>query len=175
MEVGEAWQLLKRLVAPPRLLHHAELVSEAAQLLLAGLGVRAQVDARFVQAGTVLHDVGKIQFPEELNAKGAAHESAGEALLLSHRVEPDLARVCRSHAQWAALEVSLEELLIALADKLWKGVRKSELEGRVIDGIAARSGVDRWELFVELDSLFERIAAGGDDRLARSRAGVEQA
>jgi hypothetical protein len=58
--------------------------------------------------------------------------------------------------------------LVALADTLWKGVRKPLLEQKVIDTIGARLGVDQWSLFVQLDSCFERIADGGSERLARS-------
>ena len=67
------------------------------------------------------------------------------------------------------MTVSLEELLVALADKLWKGVRKLELEERVIDRVAASLKTDRWDAFVELDNLFETIAADGTARLERSR------
>ncbi len=65
---------------------------------------------------------------------------------------------------------SLEELLVALADKLWKGVRRADLEQQVIAALAQRAGVDAWSLFVDLDSCFEAVAGKGDDRLARSRA-----
>lgn len=68
------------------------------------------------------------------------------------------------------MPVSLEELLVALADKLWKGVRKRDLEERVIDRVAAALGTDRWNVFLELDTLFEEIAADGSKRLERSRA-----
>ncbi|HMC58410.1 MAG TPA: hypothetical protein VKJ01_04380, partial [Candidatus Solibacter sp.] len=61
------------------------------------------------------------------------------------------------------------ELVVALADKLWKGVRDSELEERVINLVASNLGMDRWELFVELDTAFEVIAGDGADRLERSR------
>jgi len=67
------------------------------------------------------------------------------------------------------MEVSLEELLVALADKLWKGVRHAELERRVIDGVAGRLGSGFWDVFLELDTTLEEIAAGGAERLERSR------
>jgi hypothetical protein len=56
-----------------------------------------------------------------------------------------------SHARWSTMVASFEELLVALSDKLWKGVRKPDLEERVIDAIAARVGNQRWDVFVELD------------------------
>ena len=63
---------------------------------------------------------------------------------------------------------SLEELLVALADALWKGVRRRELEERVIAEVANRRGVDVWDLFVDLDACFETIAHAGPERLSRS-------
>ena len=146
------------------------MVGEAADLLLARLLVLGvPVRAELVRVGVVLHDAGKILHPAELDRAGGEHEPAGEALLLEHGVSPELARICVSHAGWEVMPVSLEELLVALADKLWKGVRKPALEERVIDLVAAELGKDRWEIFVGLDTLFEAIAADGVMRLERSR------
>jgi hypothetical protein len=163
----EALELLTRLGAPHRLLRHVELVGEAAELLLARLA--APLDAEFVRDGVILHDAGKILHPAELDEPGARHEPDGESLLLEHGVSPNLARVCRSHAQWNQMAVSLEELVVALADKLWKGVRKRDLEELAIDRVAASLGTDRWNVFLELDTLFEEIAAKGSNRLERSQ------
>jgi hypothetical protein len=169
MDSEEAHRLLRMLGASARLRKHAELVEEAAVLLLAELRVMGfAVDESFVRAGAVLHDCGKIRRPDELTAAGAQHEPEGEALLLSVNVEPKLARVCRSHARWASLDCSIEELLVALADKLWKGKRESELELQVIDRLAEASKQSRWEVFAQLDSCFEHIASGGVERLQRS-------
>jgi hypothetical protein len=168
---AEAHSLLVELGAPRRLLRHVELVTEAASLLLAGLRrLRVPLNVDLVLAGVVLHDVGKIRHPAELDRAGGEHEPAGQALLLQHGVSPDLARVCVSHASWDQPETSFEELLVALSDKLWKGVRKPDLEERVIDGAAHRLERARWDVFVALDSLFEEIAADGSKRLERSLA-----
>jgi predicted hydrolase (HD superfamily) len=164
-----ARELLVGLGAPERLLRHVELVGEAGDLILkqlASLAVPVRQD--FVRVGIVLHDVGKILHTAELNQPGAKHEPAGEDLLLSNGVSPEIARVCLSHARWTTMDTSLEELLIALADKLWKGVRKPELEERVIDAVALALGKTRWEVFVDLDTLFEDVATAGPERLARS-------
>jgi len=159
-----------QLDAPERLLRHVELVAEAGEVVLAEFARRnVKLDATLVRVGIVLHDAGKIHHPTELAAPGSEHEPAGEALLLAHGVSPEVARICRSHARWASMEASLEELLVALADKLWKGVRVEELEGRVVDEVAARLGEGRWDVFIRLDSCFETIAATGHERLERSR------
>ena len=166
----EAYSLLQSLGAPKRLLVHAQLVAGAAEGVLAALrplGVPVRED--IVRLSAVLHDAGKIAHPGELGAPGSAHEAAGEALLLAAGVAPAVARCCLAHARYETMAVSFEELLVALADKLWKGRREAGLELRVIDGAAALLGKGRWDVFAELDGCFERIAAEGDERLARSR------
>ena len=91
--------------------------------------------------------------------------------MLAHGVQPAVARCCVSHAAWDGPSVSFEERSVALADKLWKGKRVPDLEMLVVDSAAVRLGVTRWDVFAELDSVFEQIAAGAGDRLERSRTG----
>jgi len=168
--VEDATLLLARLGAPPRLLRHVALVSEAGERLL---GLAAELDlpinATLVRVGIVLHDAGKILVSAELDASGGEHEPLGQDLLLKQGVSPALARICLSHARWSEMAVSLEELLVALSDKLWKGVRNAQLEERVINEAAKALKRDPWDLFVQLDSLFEDVAAGGTARLEQSR------
>jgi hypothetical protein len=168
--VDEARSLLAKLSAPQRLLIHIGLVGEAAELLLAEL-LRLGVghDADFVRIAVMLHDAGKILQPQELDEGGDEHESAGEALLLAQGVDPAIARCCVSHARWAQMQCSLEELVVALADTLWKGQRNSALEKRVIDLVSKSLGYGVWDLFIELDNSFETIAADGTRRLLRSQ------
>jgi len=168
--VEEARILLEALGAPARLVTHGLLVAEAAEALLSGLRKLAvSVDAPWVLAGAVLHDTGKIAHPSELDAPGSSHELAGERLLLAQGVPAHIAHTCISHASWNDPACSLEERLVALADALWKGVRRPPLETLIIDEIARRTRMDRWTLFVALDNCFESIADEGPDRLARSR------
>jgi len=123
----------------------------------------------FFRLGVALHDSGKILHPQELRAKGNNHESDGESLLIANGVNPNLARCCRSHGQWQTMECSLEELLVALADTVWKGKRNPQLEDLVIKRLAKQCNKDYWEFFVEMDSYFETIASDGDSRLLRSQ------
>jgi hypothetical protein len=104
----------------------------------------------------ILHDAGKILHPAELDGGGNAHEPAGERRLVEQGVSVERARICISHARWAEMLVTPEELLVAPADKLWKGVRNAVLEERVVDRVVASLHRDRWATFVELDTLFER-------------------
>lgn len=167
---NDAYLLLVELGAPQRLLLHVRLVAEAADLLVAAYSKLGLVfDASLIELGVAIHDAGKILHPAELEQAGSLHEPAGEHLLLAHGVQADVARCCVTHASWQNDGVSLEERSIALADKLWKGKREPQLELSVIDAVAARLQLERWEVFGTLDGVFEEIAAGGNARLERSR------
>lgn len=163
-----ALALLERLGAPRRVLVHHALVVEAAAALLEGLSrFDAHFDGALVLVGAALHDVGKILHPAEMDGPGHEHEEAGRALLEAQGLGP-LARFAVSHARWDAPELPLEDQLVALADKLWKGKRVEALERVVVERLAERTGEDFWAVFVEADAVFETVATGADDRLARS-------
>ena len=163
---NEAYDLLGTLGAPDRLIHHAHLVSEAASRILAELKVLGVTcDASIVELGAVLHDSGKISYLQELTEPGSAHEKAGEALLLAHGVQPGVARCCSSHGSWDSPGVTFEERIVALADRLWKGKRDAALELAIIDEANAQLSLPRWDVFAQLDTGFEDIAAGGSERI----------
>jgi len=163
-------QLLRDLGASPWLVRHHELVLEAAVVLCdrvtRDLGVSFDRDR--VLAGASLHDAGKIVHPDEMQAPGSRHEAAGEELLLANGVAPAIARCCVTHASWNGPDVTIEDLLVALADKLWKGKREDELEQRAAGAIERATGRPAWEVFDALDAICEAVAADGTDRLARS-------
>jgi putative nucleotidyltransferase with HDIG domain len=168
--VDDALALLASLGAPPRLVTHGRLVAEAAEeLLFFCRSIGLVVDEGLVRAGAVLHDAGKCLYPSELEARGARHEEAGQELLLRKGVSPRVARCCVSHARWNAMPCTLEELLVALADTLWKGVRRPELESDVFDEVVRRTSADGWAMYLALDTTLEAIANSGPDRLLRSR------
>jgi HD superfamily phosphodiesterase len=103
-------------------MRHAELVSEAAdRILLEFQTLGVSCDSQTIELGAILHDAGKIQHLQELSEPGSLHELAGEALLLAHGVQPEIARCCATHGGWNLPDVSLEERTVAMADKLWKG------------------------------------------------------
>ena len=166
----QARTFLKSLGACDRLITHLLLVGEAAEELLTFLSsYPLDLDYDFIKIGVAIHDAGKIEFTSELDGPGSEHEPAGEQLLLKHGIDSKIARCCLSHARYDELECSLEELLIALSDKLWKGKRIEPLETRIIRLIAGKLGKDYWDIYLDFDSCFETIALGGDARLARSR------
>lgn len=168
--IVDALGWLRQSHAPERLLRHAELVATVADELsreVRHLGSR--VNHHEVVVGAALHDIGKIVHPAELTGPGIEHESAGEQLLLSRGVPADLARFCRTHGLPAADMPAIEDVIVALADKLWRGARRQELEAALVDRVAAATGDDRWAKFDALDAVFERIANQGERRLADQR------
>jgi putative nucleotidyltransferase with HDIG domain len=166
---SEARRLLFVLNAPERLVIHADLVHEAALQLIAGLsGIGLHFDRNTVEVGALLHDIGKIQHEIELDEPGSNHEAAGERMLLAQNWDPSIARICRTHATWQDPGCSLEENLVALADKLWKGKRVDVLEESVISRFATLENRDFWQLYLPLMAIFESVASLGPSRLARS-------
>lgn len=167
----DAIALLTSLSAPLKLVQHHRLVVEAAAELLQGLEhlfPRFTFNSKLVLIGAALHDAGKILHQNEIAGAGNCHECDGEKMLLSVGVSPEIARFCRTHAQWRSDDARVEDWLVALADTLWKGCRKEKLEASVIAAIAELTGKDFWDIFIPADSLFEEIADRGSERLSRS-------
>jgi hypothetical protein len=121
-----------------------------------------------VHLGAALHDVGKLLYPDEMREPGHAHEQAGQALLIEHHVAEHVARFCITHASWDEPTLALEDLLVALADKLWKGKRVEKLEQLVVARLAYGLELPPWRVFELADTVFESVAEPASDRLARS-------
>jgi putative nucleotidyltransferase with HDIG domain len=169
VSVDDAFKLLKELNAPAHLITHVKLVSEAAEEIMAKLSnLGISLDYDFIRISIILHDIGKIIHISELSAPGHCHEEEGEKILLKLGVDPRIARCCLSHANYNKMICSTEELIIALADKLWKGKRDEALELMVIDEAAKELGRKRWDIYMDLDECFECVAAKGHERLSRS-------
>jgi hypothetical protein len=160
-----AAELLRALDAPPRLGAHLRAVHDVAWSLTDTLG-RLRPDLEFdttaVLFGAATHDIGKVVHVAELSAPGRRHEEEGRELLLRYGVPAHLARFAGSHGAWDAPGVTLDDLLVSLADKVWKAARISDLEDRV----GAYLGGAPWEAFLVLDDVLRELAAGADERLA---------
>jgi hypothetical protein len=162
--------LIRAVQAPPRLAAHLMIVHDVAATLVAAVAAAwpaAQVDRRAVLIGAATHDLAKARFPEELNGPGRRHENLGPALLAEHGLPAAHARFARTHGQWAhEAEAPLDDLLVALADTIWKGKRNAHLEDAVVQRLTAASGEPPWEAFLKLDDILQGIADGADGRLA---------
>lgn len=161
--------LLRELAAPPRLAAHLRLVHDVACELadwLAEFSPDLPFDREAVLFGAATHDIGKAVHTGELSGPGSAHEPAGRELLLAHGFSEARARFAATHADWSAAGVSVEELLVSVADKVWKGKRVTDLEDLLINHLVrAAPGTERWEAYLGLDALLARIAEGADARL----------
>jgi hypothetical protein len=162
---GPAAELLRALDAPPRLGAHLRAVHDVAWSLTDTLG-RLRPDLEFdttaVLFGAATHDIGKIVHVAELSAPGHLHEEAGRDLLLRYGVPAHLARFAGSHGSWDSPAATLDDLLVSLADKVWKAARVPDLEERV----SRHLGGAPWAAFLALDDVLQELAAGADERLA---------
>ncbi|MEU1618276.1 HD domain-containing protein [Streptomyces sp. NPDC005722] len=164
----EVARLLRDVDAPPRLAAHLRLVHDVAYELVAWVGRYSPVlavDREAVLFGAATHDIGKALHVAELSGPGSAHEDAGRALLLARGVTPRLARFAATHGSWTDAAVTMEDLLVSVADKVWKGKRVTELEDLVVDRLAGATGDERWEVFLALDGFLSGVAADADRRL----------
>jgi len=164
-----AANLLEDLQAPPRLAAHLRLVHDVAWRLADWADARHPAldyerDAMLFGAAT--HDIGKAVFPSEMTGPGSAHEEAGRRLLLSRGIQPRLARFAATHAAWGSPGIGVEDLMVSVADKIWKGKRVPDLEDLLVARLVQASGQDAWDVFAGLDTLLEAIGDGADDRLA---------
>jgi hypothetical protein len=71
-----------------------------------------------------------------------------------------------THASWTRPGTGTDDLMVSLADKIWKNKRVPELENLFIARLAESSGREAWAELIALDELLERIGDGADRRLA---------
>lgn len=139
-----AAELLRALDAPARLAAHLRVVHDVAWSLTDVLGRRRpdlDFDTTAVLFGAATHDIGKVVHVAELTGPGSAHEAAGEELLLRYGVPAHLARFTVSHSSWTSPDVTLDDLLVSLADQIAVGSRVPALEHRVTDAAGHLTGV----------------------------------
>lgn len=161
-------QLLNDANASSRLQAHLTLVYTVAGNILHAVNEQwptLSIDEHAVLFGAATHDIGKSRQTAELYAEGSNHEAIGEQLLREYNVEPHLARFARTHGDWTPADRTLEDLLVTLADKAWKGQRITELEERIAESIAVALCCDKWEAFMELDNILADIVLDADKRL----------
>ncbi|MEV4558773.1 HD domain-containing protein [Kitasatospora sp. NPDC049285] len=165
--------LLAEAAAPPRLVAHLRLVHDVAAQLVAWVQRRCpelEFEPAAVLFGAATHDIGKAVHRAELSGPESAHEPAGRDLLLAAGVPPELARFAAGHASWDAPGTRVEDLLVSLADKVWKNKRVPELEDLVVAVLVQAGGRERWEEFLALDEVLTAIGDGAEGRLAYQAA-----
>lgn len=161
--------LLSVLGGPPRLAAHLRAVHDVAHQLVLWVEEHypsVVIDREAALFGAATHDIGKTVHLAELSGPGSAHEETGRALLLERGVSTELARFAATHASWTRSDVVLEDLLVSLADKIWKNKRVPDLEDLVVAKLASATGRPAWEEFLALDEVLSRIGDEADERLA---------
>jgi putative nucleotidyltransferase with HDIG domain len=161
--------LFDTLSLPPRLLAHHLLVHDVAARMVEAIQSywpQVVLDIEAVLIGAAWHDIGKVKYPEELTGSGHQHEAVGLALLQQVNIEQRLARFAVTHGTWSEdHSVQLEDLLVTLADHVWRGKRDTELEQRIADLLAQKSATQRWEVFIAIEHLIAELAEDADQRL----------
>jgi len=162
--------VLNRLNAPPRLVAHLALVHDAAADLLQSLSAQWQdipIDKEAVLFGAATHDIGKVLHPAELTGPGSNHEQDGPGMLEQLGIAAGRSRFARTHGTWKQeATLTLEDMVVVLADTCWKGKRDEELESHLASHIAGLQGIEKWEAFLAVDEMIARIAAHAEERLA---------
>jgi putative nucleotidyltransferase with HDIG domain len=166
---ADAVNLLPRVSAPPRLIAHLVLVHDVASRLVERL-LWALPELRFdgesVLFGAAIHDLGKTMDTIELVQPGKAHEKRGVELLINLGIAEDRSRFAYTHGNsCVAQQITLEHLLVALADNCWKGKRLDELETKTVELLSSLSGKPAWDFYASLDDILSSFAADADTRL----------
>ena len=165
---NEIESVFSTLGVPPRLYAHSLLVHDVANKLIeaiTGTWNNLNIDENLVFFGAAIHDIGKCIHINELSEKGHKHEQEGKHLLISLGVSEEKAKFAASHATWSE-KSTIEELVVSLADKVWKGSRIQDLEDLLIEKIASEIKTEHWEIFSLLDSIIENITKDADKRLS---------
>ena len=161
--------LLRRVSAPPRLIAHLILVHDFAATLIERIdqafpGLTFDRDA--VLFGAAVHDIGKAVHHDELVEAANRHDKRGLELLKSMGVPEHKARFAYTHRNWSDNNVTFEDLLVAMADKWWKGKRIEDLESKAADHLARASQKPRVTCYAALDEILESLARDAQARLA---------
>ena len=161
-------EMFDRLKMPPRLLAHLTLVHDVERALLKELArafPKMKIDKELALFGAATHDIGKCVCKNELSQTGNEHEVEGEKLLLSFGASPQMAAFAKNHSSWSERS-TIESLLVSLADKIWKGSRVAELEDLLAQKISDACALSKWQAYLALDDIIQKIACDADKRLA---------
>lgn len=162
-------ELLQGLDTPESLRKHLQIVYSTASELLTQCKREwptINLNEKLILIGAGTHDIGKAKIKSELFESGTKHELAGRQMLLKFGFTEDESRFAFTHGNWREDNLKLEDLLVSLADKIWKGKRIEELEEKVSHLLSESLQIDYWEIYGSLDKILEQISSGADERLS---------
>jgi len=163
-EINSVFQNLE---IPQRLYAHLMIVHDVANKLLEEINrtwENLNIDKNLFLFGAATHDIGKTIYTNELSEARHKHEQAGLHLLLSLGIFEEKSKFAASHSSWSESS-TLEELLVSLADKIWKGSRVQDLEDLIVSKIVAVTKCEPWEVFCSLDTIIQTITKDSDKLL----------
>ena len=164
----ELVDLLEVLNAPARLKRHLSVVHTTAFEILKQLKIvwpNLKMNQKLILFGAATHDIGKTDIRDELFESGKRHELTGMTILLNHGFTKEQARFALSHGNWQDESLTIEDLLVALSDKIWKGSRVDDLEKLIGQKLSSMLNCDYWDVYGKLDSILSQIALGADEKL----------
>ncbi|MDB9837202.1 HD domain-containing protein [Flavobacteriaceae bacterium] len=165
----EIRDLLEELDAPQRLIKHLTIVNSTALCMVDHLKTEwpnLMLNKKEILFGASTHDIGKIIITDELYKKGKKHESEGFKLLKEVGYNDQESRFTITHGNWENSDLKIEDFIVCLSDKIWKGKRTNELEEWITNKIAELTKTDFWDVSMKLDLILEKIVIGSDDRIA---------
>ena len=164
----EVAELLEILNSPVRLKRHLSIVHTTAFDILTQLKVEwpiLKMNQELILFGAATHDIGKTEITDELSEGGKRHELTGKTILLNHGFTNEQSRFALTHGNWQDESLEIEDLLVALSDKIWKGSRIYDLEKLLGQKLSSILNCDYWDVYGKLDSILSRIALGADEKL----------
>ena len=161
-------EILEKLNSPKILNRHLQIVYSTAYDLLRSIKNKWPsiiINEELVLFGAGTHDIGKVEIKTELFQSGKKHEEVGKYLLQDLGFTEDESRFAFTHGNWQQEGLVLEDLLVSLADKIWKGKRIDELEEKVINTMSDRLKISFWEIYEPFNDILEHLSTGADKRL----------
>ncbi len=165
----EVETLLKRFNVPIRLYKHLKIVNSTASYIIEELKLEwpiLSLNEKEILFGASTHDIGKLVITDELYKKGKEHESEGFKLLKSLGYKDDIARFTITHGNWRGDNLEIEDFIVCLSDKVWKGKRDIELEECIVNKISEMTKIDFWDVSTKLELILEKIVIESDKRIA---------
>ena len=164
----EVIQILNQFHAPERLKRHLEIVHHIANDLITFLEQQfpgLSYSKSLVLFGAATHDIGKAEVASELYKPGKTHERIGEHILINLGYSKEESRFARTHGNWEVENLKIEDILVCLCDKIWKGKRVPELETKIRDYIIHQLELPYWDVYFELDAFIEEVIVKSDSYL----------
>ncbi len=161
--------ILNNVNAPDRLKRHLHLVYSTAKeflYLIKKEWPELELKEELILFGSATHDIGKSKIKNELYEHGNQHEKVGKQLLSELGFTESESRFTETHGNWQTPSLPLEDLIVILADKLWKGKRIYELEEKIGQIISSELQLNYWQLYTKFNAILEKISLGADERIA---------